>query len=123
MLEHHAKTLARDLVRRQPRDILALEDDLARCRAFDPHDRLHRGRFAGAVRPDQAENLAGMNLQAEIFDRGEAAESFGEAADFQHRRVVGGRVHYWSSDSEVRKLIVATSDANFGIKGAPENII
>ncbi|MGY4349651.1 hypothetical protein ACVWXM_006144 [Bradyrhizobium sp. GM7.3] len=29
MLEHHAKALARDLVRRQARDVLALEYDFA----------------------------------------------------------------------------------------------
>src|SRR6202035_2912568 len=94
MLKHHAKALARDLVRGQSGDIFSQENDVARGRAFDPHDRLHRGRLAGAVRADQAENLAGAQLELEILDGGEAAEAFGQAADFENRSVVGG-VHYW----------------------------
>src|ERR1700720_651628 len=95
MLEHHAKAFARDLVRRQASDALALEDDVARCRALDPHDRFHRGRFAGAVRADQAENLAGMHMEVEVLHRREAAEAFRQPADFEDWRVVGGRIHYW----------------------------
>src|SRR5580692_1278546 len=94
MLEHHAKALARDLVRRQAGEVLALEEDFARCRAFDPHDRLHGGRFAGAVRPDQAENLAGVNLEVEILHRREAAEAFGQPAHFEHGRIIGDSVHH-----------------------------
>src|ERR1700732_2006411 len=94
MLEHHTKALACDLVRGQAGDVFALEHDFARARAFDAHDRLHRGRLAGAVRADQAENLAGAQIETEVLDRGEAAEALGEAADFENGRIVGGRVHH-----------------------------
>src|SRR6202521_560336 len=94
MLKHHAKTLARDLVRGQAGDVFTLEDDFARARTLDAHDRLHRGRLAGAVRADQAENLAGAQIETEVLDRGEAAEALGEAADFENGRIVGGRVHH-----------------------------
>src|SRR6202521_414635 len=93
MLKHHAKTLARDLVRGQAGDVFTLEDDFARARTLDAHDRLHRGRLAGAVRADQAENLAGAQIEAQVLDRGEATEALGEAADFENRRVIGG-IHY-----------------------------
>src|SRR6202035_1740067 len=69
-------------------------DDFTRARALDAHDRLHRGRLAGAIRADQAENLARAQIKAEILDRGEAAEALGEAADFENGWVVGGRVHH-----------------------------
>ena len=49
---------------------------------------LHRGRLAGAVRPDQAEDLAGAQIEAQVLDRGQAAEALGQAADFEDR---GGR--------------------------------
>src|ERR1700751_1875262 len=100
MLKHHAKALARDLVRGQSGDIFSQENDFARGRAFDSHDRLHRGRFAGAVRADQAENFTGAQFEAEVLDGGEAAEAFGQAADFENRSFVAGGVHYWRAPCE-----------------------
>src|SRR3984893_4538521 len=94
MLKHHAETLARDLVRGQAGDVFALKDDLARGRAFDAHDRLHRGRFAGAVGADQAENLARAQIEAEVLHGSEATVALGEAADFENGSVMGGRVHH-----------------------------
>src|ERR1700689_5163062 len=93
MLKHHAKTLARDLVRGKAGDIFALEDDIARGRPFDAHDGLHRGRLAGAVGADQAEDLAGAQVEAKVLDGGEAAEALGQAADFG-TSCVAGFVHY-----------------------------
>jgi hypothetical protein len=58
VLEHHAKALTGDLVRRQPSEVFPLKDDLARGRALDAHDRFHGGRFAGSVGADEAQNLA-----------------------------------------------------------------
>ena len=46
MLKHHAETLARDLVRWQAGDVVALEQHLARGRPLDAHDGFHRCRFA-----------------------------------------------------------------------------
>src|SRR6202007_3039701 len=94
VLKHHAETLARDLVRGQAGDVLALENHISRCRAFDAHDRLHRRRLAGAIGADQAENLAGAQIKAQILHRGEAAEALGQAADFEHGRVRGCDVHH-----------------------------
>src|ERR1700738_5131845 len=93
MLKHHAETLARDLVRGQAGDVFALEDDIACRRAFDAHDRLHRGRLAGAVRADQTENLAGAHLEAQVLNGGEATEALDQAADFENGSVIGG-VHH-----------------------------
>src|ERR1700722_16344526 len=100
MLKHHAKALARDLVRGQPGDIFSQENDVARGRAFDSHDRFHRSRFARAVRADQAENFAGAQFEAEVLDGGETAEPFGQAANFENRSVVVGGVHYCRAPCE-----------------------
>src|SRR6202044_1087320 len=45
-------------------------------------------------RADQAENLAGMHFEIELLHRREAAIAFGQAADFEHRRIVVGCVHH-----------------------------
>src|SRR6476646_3901332 len=93
MLEHHAKTLARDLVRGKAGDVFALENDIAGGRAFDAHDRLHRGRLAGTVRTNQAEDLAGAQIEVEVLDGGKAAEALGQAADFENGSVADS-IHY-----------------------------
>src|ERR1700733_12300263 len=94
MLKYHAETLARDLVRGKAGDVFAQEDDLARGRALDAHDRLHRGRLAGTVRADQPKDFTGTQIEVEVLDGGEAAEALGQAANFENRSVIGSRVHY-----------------------------
>src|SRR5262249_17249657 len=66
----------------------------ARARAFDAHHAFHRGGFARAVRPDQAKDLAAMQVEAEILHRRQSTEPLGEAADFEHRLVCGHLVHH-----------------------------
>src|SRR5947209_6047084 len=94
MLEHHPESLARDFVRREAREVLALEHDVTRGRTLDPHDCLHGGGFAGAVRPDQAKNFAGAELEVEVLDRGQTAEALGQAAHFEHGRLIGRCIHH-----------------------------
>src|ERR1700724_3124644 len=93
MLKHHAEALARDLVRGKAGDVFALENDIARGRAFDAHDRLHRGRLAGTVGADQTEYLAGAQIEVEVLDGGEATEALGQAADFENGSVADS-IHY-----------------------------
>src|ERR1700731_2640501 len=93
MLEHHAKTLPRDLVRGKAGHVFAQKNDIARGRAFDAHDRLHRGRLAGTVGADQAEDLAGAQIEVEVLDGGEPAEALGKPADFENRSVADS-IHY-----------------------------
>ena len=58
----------------EDRDVAAV----ARPQAFQD---FHRARFAGAVRAEQAEHLAGKDLEVDAFDRLEAAVALGQAAD------------------------------------------
>ena len=51
-------------------------------------DEIEGGGLAGAVRPDQCEDLAGKQFKPEIFDRGQAAEVLGQAAD-RYERLAG----------------------------------
>src|SRR5260370_1799229 len=94
MLEHHAKTLARDLVRGKAGAFSAQEYDAARGRALDAHPALHRRRFSRAVRPDQAKDLTGMQIETQILDGGKRAEPLGQAADVENGRVCDSLVHH-----------------------------
>src|SRR6185437_2683468 len=100
VLEHHAKSLARDLVRGKAGDVFALEHDIARGRAFDAHDRLHRGRFARAIGSNQPKNFSGAQVEAEILDSGQTAEAFCEFADLENRSIAGSLVHHWRPSCE-----------------------
>ena len=48
-------------------------------------DAIDQRRFAGAVRPDQAEPLAGRDRQRNLVERDEAAETLAEIVDLQKR--------------------------------------
>ncbi len=74
MLEDQAHALTSDLVRRQARDLIAIEHDGAGAWSLDAHDELHHGRLAGAVRPDKAQNFAALQLEIDIVDSNEAAK-------------------------------------------------
>src|SRR3712207_6661098 len=47
-------------------------------RAHQSEDRPQRGGLAGTVRADEAGQRAGSHVEAEVVDRGHAAEPFGE---------------------------------------------
>ena len=65
-------------------DGFAVEQDLARGGLQQPGDHLHRGGFAGAVRPQVPGDLAGARRKADIVHGRDAAESLGNVAKFQH---------------------------------------
>ena len=65
----------RDLVRRDARDVLALEDDRAARRVVDPADQVEHRRLARAVGPDDREDLALADVEADIVDGADAAEA------------------------------------------------
>ena len=51
----------------------ALEHHLAASRAQQPGDGAQRRRLAGAVRPDQGDDLAAVHLEVEVLDGGDVA--------------------------------------------------
>src|SRR6266702_5139676 len=54
---------ARDLVGGRADDLLVVELDRAGALADDAHDRLQRGRLAGAVAPEQRDDLARVHVE------------------------------------------------------------
>ena len=76
---------AADLERARADDLLALEMDRAGIgRKLAGDEMKHRG-FAGAVRPDQAGDAAGRDIEGEVAHGDEAAERFSKTMDAQHR--------------------------------------
>ena len=54
-------------------------------RAAQAADHVDGGRLAGPVGPEKAEDLPALNLQAEVVDGGEGAESFGDTYELDGR--------------------------------------
>ena len=69
--------------RRQMGDVLTFEQDLAGRRQEVAGQAIEEGGFAGAVRPDQAENVALLQRYRGGIDRLEAAKRFGDLAGFK----------------------------------------
>ena len=65
----------RDLVGWQPRDVAAGEHDRAFARARIAADGHHQGRLAGAVRPDQRDDLAFADLEVDALERDECCRN------------------------------------------------
>src|SRR5262249_56395183 len=58
-------TAAGDVCRARPDELAAVEAHGARSGPRRPHDRVQRRRLAGAVRADQADDLARVHLERE----------------------------------------------------------
>ena len=84
---------ARAHMRLQRRDVLVAEQDSARLGAERAGNAVDQRGLARAVRTDQAEPLPRTNVDADIVDRGEAAEAFGQRNDPQQRRRSFGSHH------------------------------
>ena len=67
-------------------DRAARKRDLAAVGAQRPREQVEHRGLAGAVRPDQPEDLAGLDLEADIVDGDETAKSPLRAADLEKQR-------------------------------------
>ncbi len=74
----------RDLVARQPGDVLALERDRA-VRRHLAHDRLHGGRAADTVAAEQADDLAGGDAHIDALKDVAFAVIGVQIPNFQHQ--------------------------------------
>src|SRR6185503_13499698 len=77
---------ARNAIRRQAYELAALEAHRSGAIADDAHDRLERGRLAGAVAPEQRHDLAFTHVEIDaVEDMGLAVPGF-ELVDRKQRR-------------------------------------
>ena len=73
----------------------AVPDNLAGGRRVDAADQVEHRGLAGAVRPDQREDLAAADVEADLVDRQHAAEAHAQVGG--RKQDVGGR-HLRRSD-------------------------
>ena len=63
---------------------LAVDRDAALARAVEADDHAHGGRLAGAVRAEEAGDLAGAHRERDVVDGGLRAEALGESFCSDH---------------------------------------
>ena len=73
------------LVRAQASDVVSVEDDPAGIERLEAGDQVEQRRLAGAVRPDDAEDLALVHVEGDVRVGGQAAVALGHAFDVEQR--------------------------------------
>src|SRR5436190_10116655 len=95
-LEGAADAAIDDPVRRMSRDLMAGKIDRACCGHQRARQHVEDRALAGAVRADQAENLALLDPKRHVVDRGEAAEALHQTVHLQHRNPSASAIwSYW----------------------------
>ena len=84
-LGHERDAAARNVLGLATHDRRPGEPDVAAARRDEAHDRVQRRRLAGAVRPDQPDDLAATDVEREVAHGGDAAVGDVEARDREHR--------------------------------------
>src|SRR5438067_5097022 len=75
VLEGARDPAADDAVRRRAQQAAPVEDDLAVVRPVEPRDQVEDRRLAGAVRPDQPDDLALTDVERDAVDGNDPAEA------------------------------------------------
>ena len=111
------------------RDRLALEEDGAAVDAVDAGDALHERRLTGAVVADQRGDLARIDVEVDVVEDVDRAETLVELTDLEdgrsHRAFLLGRwqdAARWPDGTTVRPAIrdsvmPVLLDAQFGARG------
>src|SRR6185312_18480 len=85
ILERTADAERRDRMLWHADDRLSLEADVARLHGIEAGQAVEQGRLAGAVGADQPANLALRDVETDLIERNDTAETDGDAIDFQKR--------------------------------------
>ena len=67
----------------------AVDEDLAGVGGVRARQRVHQRRLAGAVAADEADDLAGVEVDADAVDGVDAAEGHADVAQLDERRLPG----------------------------------
>jgi hypothetical protein len=97
-----------DLVRAQPGGVAPVEPHAAGVGKGEAGDQVEQRRLAGAVRPDDAHQLARAHREGDVAISHDATEALGEARDLEQRRWMRlGRPH--AADSRRTPALAATA--------------
>ena len=90
MLERAADAEPRHVLRPLANERLAAERDRAARQRNDAGQKIECRAFPGAVRADEAQNLAGSDLKTDVVHRNQSAEGLPRGAHLQQGRSRGG---------------------------------
>jgi hypothetical protein len=99
VLERPADAALGDRVRRHTGHVLAVEDDLAGGGLVHAREHVEERRLAGAVRADQADDLAPRDREVDVVGRDEPAELLADFVGDEEVAVLAA--HCWVSYSGV----------------------
>ena len=85
VLERARDPATNDAVRRRAQQALAVEAQRAGVRLVEPGDHVEERGLAGAVRPDQADDLPRLDVERDIVDRDDPAEPPRHVANLEQR--------------------------------------
>ena len=88
VLVDHADAEVEGVLRGTDDDVLAVDADLALVRKIDAGEHVHQRRLAGAVFPQQGEDLAAVNIQPDLVVGHGGPEGLGDIAHFYSGRFV-----------------------------------
>ena len=106
-LEHHADPGGHRIGGAGKGNRLAGNPHLAAVGRMHAVERLHQGRFSGAILSKQGNNLARGDIKADVVAGGERAEPFQHAAERHQRRglgLIGGEAIGWRILHRLRPL-------------------
>ena len=83
VLEGSADADFGDPVRRTRQDARAFHENVAGARLVEPAQAIEQGGLAGAIGPDQAEDLALMHVEGDAVQRDDTAEHDADVANRQ----------------------------------------
>ena len=86
---HHPDPVLDRGARRVDRDLLAVDEDLARVGMVEPVEDVHQRRLAGAVLAEQRVHLAGQQVEVDPVVREHAGEALRDLSELENRRGVG----------------------------------
>ena len=93
ILERPRNAFLDDCLRLFAVDPFAFEIDFPRRREINAGQDVENGRFTGAVRADQADNLVFRDVQADVFDRADPAEGNRNTFNIEERFTHGSILH------------------------------
>ena len=86
VLEGARDPTADDPARPLPEQAPAVEADISLVRRIETGDHIERRRFAGAVRADQADDLASVRVEGDAVERNDPSETSRDVVDLEQRQ-------------------------------------
>ncbi|CAI8203323.1 MAG: Uncharacterised protein [SAR116 cluster bacterium] len=83
-LEGAQQPLAKQFMRRQAGNILAIKQDMAACRGIMTGNHVEQGGLARTIGTNQARNRTGFNGQRDIIDSPDTAKILRDVLDSYH---------------------------------------